>query len=243
MIKSRFLSILRQEGRAAAVLAGASRALPIVMGYIPIGFAFGVLAQKSGISAANTLMLSIIVYAGSAQLIAVGLIAAGASAIPIILTTLVVNLRHMLFSAALSPYLKHWRKGEIALFAFELTDESFALHTVRFPQAPPGKAETLALNLTAQISWVFGTWLGIVAGQAISDVRPYALDYALPAMFIALLVVQIKDRTQVAVTLLAGGLSILFLLAGMSQWNVIAATLVAATAGVLVEPWIKKSSS
>jgi 4-azaleucine resistance transporter AzlC len=231
---------------ASSALIGAARALPIVMGYIPIGFAFGVLAQKAGLSTANTLLLSVMVYAGSAQLIAVGLIAAGTAAIPIILTTLVVNLRHMLFSAALSPYLKRWQKGEIAAFAFELTDESFALHAARFLEAsetPPGKVETLALNLTAQLSWVLGTWLGIVAGQAIRDVKPYALDYALPAMFIALLVVQIKDRVQVAVTLLAGGLSVLFLLAGMSQWNVIAATLAAATVGVLVEPWIKKPSS
>jgi 4-azaleucine resistance transporter AzlC len=230
-------------GPASSALAGAARALPIVMGYIPIGFAFGVLAQKAGLSTVNTLLLSVMVYAGSAQLIAVGLIAAGTAALPIILTTLVVNLRHVLFSAALSPYLKGWRKGEIAVFAFELTDESFALHAARFPQKAPGKIETLALNLTAQVSWVLGTLLGIVAGQAISDVKPYALDYALPAMFIALLVVQIKDRVQVAVTLLAGGLSVLFLVSGMSQWNVIAATLAAATVGVLVEPWIKKPSS
>jgi 4-azaleucine resistance transporter AzlC len=230
-------------GPPSSALTGAVRALPIVMGYIPIGFAFGVLAQKAGLTTLNTLLLSVMVYAGSAQLIAVGLIAAGSAAIPIILTTLVVNLRHMLFSAALSPYLKGWRKAEIAAFAFELTDESFALHAARFPQAPPGKVETLALNLTAQFSWVLGTLLGILAGQAISDVRPYALDYALPAMFIALLVVQIKDRVQVGVTLLAGGLSVLFLAGGMSQWNVIAATLAAATVGVLVEPWIKKPSS
>ncbi len=242
-MKNPTLPLFKEGGPASAALAGAGRALPIVMGYIPIGFAFGVLAQKAGLSTANTLLLSVMVYAGSAQLIAVGLIAAGSAALPIILTTLVVNLRHLLFSAALSPYLKRWRKGEIAAFAFELTDESFALHSARFPSGPPGKVETLALNLTAQLSWVLGTWLGIVAGQAIHDVRPYALDYALPAMFIALLVVQIKDRVLVAVTLLAGGLSVLFLAAGMSQWNVIAATLAAATVGVLAEPWIKKPSS
>ena len=242
-MKNRILPLIRKGSPASSALPGAGRALPIVMGYIPIGFAFGVLAQKAGISTANTLLLSVMVYAGSAQLIAVGLIAAGTAALPIILTTLVVNLRHVLFSAALSPYLKAWRKSEIAAFAFELTDESFALHTLRFPQSPPGKVETLALNMTAQLSWVLGTFLGIVAGQAISDVKPYALDYALPAMFIALLVVQIKDRVQVAVTLLAGGMSVLLLAAGVSQWNVIAATLIAASAGVLVEPWIKKPSS
>ncbi len=224
-------------------LRGSSRAIPIALGYVPIGFAFGVLAQKTGISAANTLLLSLAVYAGSAQLIAVGLVAAGASGWSIVLTTLVVNLRHILFSAALSPYLKGWRKGEIAAFAFELTDELFALHAGHFPQGPPDKIETFALNFSAQLSWVLGTWLGFAAGQIINDVRPYALDYALPVMFVALLVVQIKDKVQVGVALLAGGLSVLLFLSGMDQWNVIAATLVAATLGVVVETWTKKPSS
>ena len=74
-MKNRILPLIRKGSPASSALTGAGRALPIVMGYIPIGFAFGVLAQKAGISTANTLLLSVMVYAGSAQLIAVGLIA------------------------------------------------------------------------------------------------------------------------------------------------------------------------
>ncbi len=77
--------------------------MPIALGYIPVGFAYGVLAQKAGLSAFNTVLMSIIGYAGSAQLIVVGLIAAGISPLSIIVTTVIVNLRHMLMSAALSP--------------------------------------------------------------------------------------------------------------------------------------------
>lgn len=214
---------------------GMMLAAPIVMGYIPIGFAYGVLAQQAGLSARNTLLMSLIVYAGSSQFIAVGLFAAGTPALSVILTTFVVNLRHMLMSASLSPYLKGWRKHELAAFAYELTDESFAIHVTRFAGAMPPKAEIFATNVTAQVSWIFGSWLGTVAGQLITDVKPLALDYALPAMFIALLVMQIHDNVQVTVAVAAGLLAVGLTLGGMGHWSVILATLAGATFGVLLE--------
>jgi 4-azaleucine resistance transporter AzlC len=229
---------LETESPRRPVLTGISRALPIVLGYVPIGLAYGVLAQKAGLSALNTLLMSILVYAGSAQLIAVGLLADGTPPLPIILTTFVVNLRHLLFSAAVAPFLKRWRKADLAAFAYELTDETFAVHSAQFAsQGVPARAEVFATNVTAQVSWVFGTALGILVGGAIADVEPLGLDYALAAMFIALLVLQIEARVQVAVALLAGAVSVGLLLAGLTQWHVIAATVVAATAGVVLERW------
>lgn len=224
-------------------LTGISQAMPIVLGYIPIGFAFGVLAQKAGISLLNTLLMSLLVYAGSSQLIAVGLIAAGVPALSVIITTFVVNLRHLLMSAAVSPFLKRWRKFELTAFAYQLTDETFAVHSARFASVSPNKAEVFATNATSQTAWVFGTWLGLMVGQLIADVKPLALDCALPAMFVALLVLQIKDRIQIAVALLTGALAVGLVLIGMDQWNVIAATLVGATIGVGFEKWTKRSSS
>ncbi len=232
------LSLRTHPLRAAWV-----QALPIVFGYLPIGFAFGILARKAGISPANTLGMSLLVYAGSAQLIAVGLIAGGVSPWSIILTTLIVNLRHLLMSAALSPYLRDWRKILIPLFSFELTDETFGLHSLRFSQNGAMPGETLAINVISQSAWVAGTWLGIIAGDLIADVRPFGLDYALIAMFIALLVFQVKDKRFALIAGLAGLLSTGLLLDGVNQWNVIIATLVAATCGVLLESWTKKSSS
>jgi 4-azaleucine resistance transporter AzlC len=221
---------------------GVARALPIVLGYVAVGFAFGVLSRKAGLSVLNTLALSVVVYAGSAQLIAVGLFAVGAPPLSIIITTLVVNLRHLLLSAALSPYLRGWRKWEIAFFAYELTDETFAVHATQFATDTPSKAEVFAVNMMAQLAWVGGTVLGIVAGGLISDVRPLALDYALPALFIALLVLQIKDRVQVVVAVLSGLLAVALLLADVDRWNVIIATLAGATIGAGVEGWIKRRS-
>lgn len=224
-------------------LTGVSQALPIVLGYVPIGIAYGILAQKAGLSAWNTMLMSLIVFAGSSQLIAVGLFEAGAPGLSVILTTFVVNLRHLLMSAAVAPYLKRWRKAELAAFAYELTDETFAVHSVRFAAHGPNQAEAFTINLIAQAAWLLGSWLGLMVGGLISDARPLALDYALPAMFIALLVMQIKDRVQIGVAVLTGLLAVGLLLAGVNQWNVILATLAGASVGVGIEKWIKKPSS
>ena len=219
---------------------GFVQALPIVLGYIPVGFAYGVLAEKAGLSILNTLLMSIIVYAGSSQLIAVGLISAGTSPVSLIVTTLIVNLRHMLMAASLSQNLDNMNKAEQAGFAYELTDETFALHSTRFRKAEFEKQTTFAINITSQLSWVLGSFLGITAGQMISSVEPYALDFALPAMFIALLVMQINNKKHLIVAMFAGAVSLMIYLFGLTQWNVILATIIAATFGVLIEKWIKK---
>ena len=127
------------------------RAVPIVLGYLPVGFAYGVLAQKTGLSTFNAVAMSVLVFAGSATLIAVGLFASGAGAASIIVTTFVVNLRHLLMSAALAPHVRSWRKTEQGLFAFQLTDETFALHAGSFPKGVPVKAEAFSVNVIAQM--------------------------------------------------------------------------------------------
>jgi len=218
-----------------AWLRGVALAAPIVIGYIPIGFAYGVLAQQAGLSTRNTVLMSLLVYAGSAQLIAVGLLAGGAPALSIILTTFVVNLRHLLMSAALSPYMQRWRKSALAIFAFELTDESFAVHIARFAAGAPPQTEVFAINVTAQVAWIFGSWVGAVAGQLLADVKPLALDYALPAMFIALLVMQIKDQQHIVVAAATGLLAVALTQSGLGHWSVIVATLLGATLGVVLE--------
>lgn len=224
-------------------LGGVKQALPIVLGYIPVGFAYGVLAQKSGLSLINAVAMSVIVFAGSAQLIGAGLFGAGAGPLAIIATTFVVNLRHLLMSAALAPRLRGWKKWQIALFGYELTDETFALHTVRMARDNPPLAETFGVNITSQLSWVVGSLAGYLAGGQIADVRPVGLDYALPAMFIALLVPQIVKPVYLIMAVLAGVVSVSLSLLGFSQSHVIAATVIASTVGLGVEQWINRSSS
>ncbi len=223
-----------------SITKGMRQAVPIVLGYIPIGFAYGVLAQKSGLGVFAGIGMSALVFAGSAQLIAVGLFAAGASALSILVTTFVVNLRHLLMSAALAPKLNGWKKWQIALFGFQMTDETFALHSSRMAKQQPAKSETFALNVTAQSSWILGSALGFFMGGQITDVAPVGLDFALPAMFIALLVPYLVKPVTLVMAGLAGILSVVLSLIGFSQSHVIVATIVCATLGLMVEQWIKK---
>ena len=218
-------------------LRGFIAAMPIVLGYLAVGFAFGVLAQKAGLSSLTAVLMSLVVFTGSAQLIAVGLFSANIAPLAIIMTTFVVNLRHLLFSAAIFPNLANWRKSELAGFAFELTDETFALHSTRFSLGEVEKAEVFAINLTAHLAWIAGSWLGVIAGNLVVEIEPLALDFVLPAMFIALLVMQIKKHTQVITAVVAGFTSVGLLLLGFSQLHVIIATIIAATFGTWIERW------
>ena len=94
------------------VLSGISKSTPIILGYIPVGFAFGILALEAGLSAANTILMSAMVLGAASQLVAVGQIVAGVPAPTVVATTFIVNLRHMLMSSALAPHLKGWPGGE-----------------------------------------------------------------------------------------------------------------------------------
>ena len=212
------------------------QALPIVLGYLPVGFAYGVLAVKAGLSLANTGLMSILVFAGSSQLIGVGMIGSGAPILSVIATTFVVNLRHVLFSAALSPRLSGWPKRRIARFCFQLTDETFALHAARFHNGRIAPAKTLAINALTQGAWVAGSILGAIAGGFVPDVKPWGLDFALPAMFAVLLVGQLFSKAHVLAAVLGGALALLLSQTPLAPYATLTAAIVAAAAASLLTP-------
>jgi 4-azaleucine resistance transporter AzlC len=210
-------------------------AVPVVLGYLPVGFAYGVLGVNAGISTLNTILMSLIVFAGSAQLMATSFFAQALNPFSIILTTFIVNLRHLLMSASLSTYMKNWKSAEVIGFTYELTDETFAVHSMRFAAGDNSPLPAIFINLICQSSWIVGTLLGTMTGNLIKDVKPFALDYALPAMFIALLILQIKSPRHIWVSLAGGAISLILWGIGITQWNVILATVLAATLGAFLE--------
>lgn len=210
-------------------------AVPVVLGYLPVGFAYGVLGVNAGISTLNTILMSLIVFAGSAQLMATSFFAQALNPFSIILTTFIVNLRHLLMSASLSTYMKNWKSAEVIGFTYELTDETFAVHSMRFAAGDNSPLPAIFINLICQSSWIVGTLLGTMTGNLIKDVKPFALDYALPAMFIALLILQIKSPRHIWVSLAGGAISLILWGIGITQWNVILSTVLAATLGAFLE--------
>jgi len=219
---------------------GVAAAWPICLGYAPIGLAFGVLAQKAGLTPAEIGLMSLLVFAGSSQFIAVSMLSGGAGAISIVLTTFTVNLRHLLMSSSLAVHLRRLNAGWLSLYAYGITDESFALNMTRFREESWDWRRALVLNHTANLAWIASTIIGGYGGRFI-PAGAFGIDYALPAMFICLLVLQLRGGLYVAVAIISGLLAVAFSLMFPGNAYIVAATAVAATIGVFLLRWKGKA--
>lgn len=222
---------------ASELWAGARDTIPLIVGAIPFGIIFGALALASGLSRAGALAMSAVVFAGSAQFIAVGLLAAGTGWPLIVLTTFVVNLRHALYSATLAPYAsKLPQRWQIAM-AFWLTDETFAVVAHRFQTETPLPGTRwyyLGSALAMYLNWQFCTLLGITVGQMLPNAAAWGLDFAMPVTFIGMTIPYLKTRPMLATALVAGAVSLLAF--GLPhKLGLIVATSAGIAAGVLAE--------
>ena len=170
-------------------LQGIKDCLPTLFGYISIGFAFGVVGVASGLHIFEVFLLSAFVYAGSAQFIFCSLYVVGAPATAIIATIFIVNLRHLLMSFSLAPYFTHYSIFRNIGFGTLLTDETFGVAVVEGAKKNRlGGRWMDGLNITAYLVWILFCTIGGVFGQYFPNPELWGLDYALVAMFIALLV-------------------------------------------------------
>lgn len=222
--------------------SGIKASVPILLGYIPVGLAFGILASKQGLSVLDIFVMSVFVYAGSAQFIAAAMMASGADVVSIVTTTLFVNLRHLLMSASLSPHLKKISTRLQAIFAFGITDETFAVSGSFLQNHEASAGYFAGLHFTSHACWILSTVLGGVFGAQLSEATKWGIDFALSGMFIGLLLMQMKDRRDTLVAVCAGALSLVAALTLKGNWNVIIAAVVAATIGMVAERWTKKQS-
>lgn len=224
-----------QSATLPAILTGLQRGFPIFLGYVPLGFAYGVLAVQNGIPAAYAVLFSLLVYAGAGQFIAVGMWGAGASVFSIVFTTFVINLRHVLMSAAVAPWFAPFTRLQQTIIGWGLTDEVFAMHSMAMATGETARLPLVyAANFTSHSGWIIGTFIGAVAGDFLPDPQRFGLDYALPAMFLALLVPQCKERLYTLAALLAAFLSVVLALCGTGRWNVIIASVITSTIGALL---------
>ncbi|NLO82356.1 MAG: AzlC family ABC transporter permease [Clostridiales bacterium] len=221
-------------------ITGVNKAIPVVLGYIPIGLAFGILANHQGLSTFEIFLMSFMVYAGASQFIASAMIASGVSPASIILTTLLINMRHMLMSASLSTYLKHIPSSLQAILSFGLTDETYAVDITHCQKHKSSAAFFLGLHAVAHAAWVISTLAGGILGNLISDPTRWGIDFALSAMFIALLCIHMKEKMDILVAIYSGALSILLTMTLGNGWNIILATMLAATIGVSINLWNRK---
>ena len=219
--------------------SGVKSALPIILGYLPIGITYGILASNSGLNSLETLSMSIFVFAGSAQLIAVEMLTASAGPLAIVIMTFLVNLRHLLMSASLSLHFKKSNKKLLPLLGLIITDESFAVGIASISDHRYKEYFYLGLGFAAYSGWVVSSWIGVALGGILPVAGLAFLDFVLPAMFIVLLVMQINIGLDLVVALLAALFSLIFMQILPDNWNIILATISAATCGVFFEKIIK----
>ena len=227
--------------RSTIFKEGLSAGWPICLGYLPIGMAFGVLAQKAGLTPLQIGLMSIMVFAGSSQFIAVSMLAGGASAPAIITTTFVVNLRHVLMSSALAVYLRAAHRGLLALYAYGVTDESFAVNLPRFNARTWSLPRALMVNHAANLTWCISTVAGGIGGRFIPE-GALGIDYALIAMFICLLIYQIRKPIHLLTAVVAGITAVGLALMIPGNTYIVIASIAASTVGVIIQRKVMRSN-
>lgn len=216
---------------------GFTLAIPLMLGYLPVAIAFGVLAGVQQLPAWAAVAMSTVVYGAASQFAALQLLATGGGIGSVVATTFVVNLRHLLLAAAIAPRVRDYGPAGAAAFGAQLTDECFAVHSTQFRARPTRpRTEVFAMNTSVHLSWIGGTVIGIAFGGAIPAIDRMGLDFALSAMFLAILVQDAITRIiDVLVAVLGGGFAVGLTCIGSSLWAVVVATIAAATVGFLVD--------
>lgn len=232
----------KEQSSKEQFLYGVKSALPIVLGYLPLGLAFGVLARTNGLSVSEVAAMSLLIYSGSGQFIAVGMLGTGAAVASIIATIFLVNSRYLLISASLAPYMRKISAPLLSLLAQWVTDETYAVGLNHLQENGTNRSYILGLFITAHLAWFSSSVVGAVLGNFVADTAKYGFNFALTAMFICLLIMQIKNNLMVWIAILAGILSVAVNTFWQGSWNIILATVTAATVGVMAERWKKQSS-
>jgi len=217
--------------------AGVRATLPLLAGDLPFGLIYGVQGAAAGVPPLVTLAMSSIVFAGSAQFIAVSQLGA-VPPVPhpiMVLTTFVVNLRHLLYSASMGPHFSHLPRRWKWLLAYLLTDETYAVAIGRYQTADPVANKHwfyLGVGLTLWASWQLVTLLGVLVGAQVPPA--WGLDFSIALTFIGIILPVLRDRAVIAAAAAAGLAAVLA--NGLPlRLGLIVAAVVGIATGLLVE--------
>ncbi|HNS39853.1 MAG: AzlC family ABC transporter permease [Anaerolineae bacterium] len=217
-------------------LAGVKAELPIVVGVAPFGMIFGAIAVTAGIPALLSQSMSTIIFAGSAQFIAAELMGAGTPLLILLMTTFVVNLRHLLYSASLAEHVRFLPLRWKMLLAYLMTDEAYAVTVIHYTEDDSPATHRhwffLGAGLTLWVSWQTTTALGILLGARIPP--GWSLDFALPVTFIAIAVPALRDRPHIGAAIAAGLMAVATHELPYQLW-LIAASLAGVLVGITLE--------
>ena len=180
----------------SGALAGARRCVPIAISGSAIGLVFGTLAGQAGLGAGEAALMSALVFSGAAQFVVLGLWTAPLPVASIVLTTLVVGLRHLLMSAALGPAFSKLPRPKAYGSVFFMADENWALTMGEFAKGRRDGAFLIGGGVLMLLAWSVSTLIGGVFGSAVEDPARWGLDFAFTAVFLALISGMWKGRAD-----------------------------------------------
>ena len=182
----------------SGVLLGAKGTIPVAISVFAVGIVFGVLARQAKLSVVDVLLMSGLVFAGASQFVAISLW----TAIPfpvatIIVTTFIINIRHMLMGASLRPWYAKLYSWKVYTTIFLMVDESWALTISDFAKGGHDAGFLLGSGFTLYLTWVTSSVIGRTIGTWIQNPAQWGLDFAITAVFTALLVGMWKGKSNI----------------------------------------------
>lgn len=236
MLEERKVPVNRSE-----FIGGIKDCIPTLFGYLSIGFACGVVSKSCGMTILETVAMSTFIYAGSSQFIAASMILSSASIMQTVLTVFLVNLRHLLMSAAIAPYFKNNSLKKNFTVGVLMTDETFALASSH------GNGNDninykwmMGVDITAYLNWIAATFVGACFSSLIYDYKKFGLDFALPAMFIGLLISSLKENSEVKKSAVIVISSAIVLIVSIQFFSVNTGIVISAVIGAAIGGLIKK---
>lgn len=210
-------------------MAGVRATLPVCLGVIPVGMSFGLLAVQAGMTGGQSVLMSALVFAGAAQLMAVNLISRGAAVGTIILATFFINLRHIVMSSSVMTRLRDTPLWKRLLGAYVLCDETFAVFSLSEEQS----IEFLfGANAAIYVTWMLSNVVGCALNQVLPELVTKSFAIAFYAAFLGMLLPSVRGRRRlVLLAALTAALNFLLQLVLPASWAVICSMILGAAAG------------
>lgn len=223
--------------------AGMLAVLPMLPGVVPFGIVAGLTAVGTGLSALQAMFMSVAVFAGAAQLATLQLIGEGALPAVILLTALTINLRFAMYSASLAPHLQHLGRSWHLPLAYFLVDQNYAVSIHRFRHGDDGWRARghwyyLGAGVALWLTWQTSTAVGVFMAAGVPS--DWSLDFAIPLVFMVLLVPALHNRPHV-VAALTGGLTATFAAGLPLHLGIVTGAFAGIAAGVAFERWSGKA--
>lgn len=201
---------MNQPETRTALTDGMKSILPLLVGVVPFGLIFGVTAAGSDVGGGLGYATSLIIFAGAAQLATVQLITDGAAAAVVIATALVINARHLMYSAALAPHFRELSPADRLVLPYVLTDQAFAVSISQYETQRTASYKRwfyVGAAVGLWVSWQITTSTGVVLGATIPEA--WSLDFAIPLVFLALLIPGLRDRPSLIAAVVGGTVAVL----------------------------------